>query len=96
METKAKRLTLDLDPIVQKRLKVMAALKGTSMRRYCLSAIERELAQDEASDDRALPFGEEALDRLVALRKEIFGARKVPEDSTELIRVAREERSRSQ
>ena len=32
MEAKKKRLTLDLDPAFQRRLKVIAALKGVSMR----------------------------------------------------------------
>ena len=40
MQAKKKRLTLDLDPVFQRRLKVFAALKGVSMRRYCQTAIE--------------------------------------------------------
>ena len=35
MEAKRKRLTLDLDPTFQRRLKGIAALKGVSMRAYC-------------------------------------------------------------
>ncbi len=38
---KKKRFTLDLDPEVQLRLKVAAALKGISMRQYCLDASRR-------------------------------------------------------
>ena len=49
MEAKKKRLTLDLDPAFQRRLKVIAALKGVSMRGYCQAAIDRELTKDEAS-----------------------------------------------
>ena len=48
METKRKRVTLDLDPTFQRRLKAIAALKGVSMRRYCQDAIGRELTKDEA------------------------------------------------
>lgn len=48
METKRKRLTLDLDPTFQRRLKAIAALKGVSMRRYCQDAIGQELTKDEA------------------------------------------------
>ena len=33
---------------MQPRLKAMATLKGVSMRRYCLAAIDRELARDKA------------------------------------------------
>lgn len=47
MQAKKKRLTLDMDPAFQRRLKATAALKGISMRRYCLTAIEGELAKDE-------------------------------------------------
>ena len=48
MEAKRKRLTLDLDPTFQRRLKAIAALKGVTMRGYCQAAIDRELAKDEA------------------------------------------------
>jgi hypothetical protein len=92
---KRKRLTIDLDPPVQRRLKVIAALKGISMRRYCLTAIEKELAQDEAEEAKALPFGEEALNRLSSLQAEIFGGQQVPGDSAELIREARAARAKT-
>ena len=46
MEAKRKRLTLDLDPPVHRRLKVAATLKGISMRQYCLTTIDKELAID--------------------------------------------------
>ena len=95
METKKKRLTLDMDPPVQRRLKVIAALKGISMRQYCLTAIDKELAQDEAAGVPNLPFGNEALDRLDALREEILGDKVLPGDSAEFIREARESRSMS-
>ena len=64
MEAKKKRLTLDLDPLVQRRLKAVAAIKGISMRQYCLTAINRELSTDEAQGIIDLPFGHDALDRL--------------------------------
>ena len=95
MEAKKKRLTLDLDPPLQRRLKVVAALKGISMRQYCQTAIDKELAMDEAQTVEGLPFGREALDRLDTLRMEIFGDRVLSGDSTEFIREAREARSAS-
>ena len=93
MEAKRKRLTLDLDPPVQRRLKTIAAIKGISMRQYCLTAITRELSKDESQGIIYLPFGHEALDRLDTLRKEIFGDKILPGDSVEFIREAREARS---
>ena len=95
MEARKKRLTLDLDPMVQRRLKAVAAMKGISMRQYCLTAIGRELSKDEVQGVVDLPFGHKALDRLDALRKEIFGDRILPGDSVDLIREARESRSTS-
>jgi hypothetical protein len=56
MDTKKKRLTLDLDPPLQRRLKAVTALQGISMRQYCQTAIEKELTKDEAQGLTALPF----------------------------------------
>ena len=91
MEVKKKRLTLDLDPALQRRLKAVAALKGMSMRQYCQDAIEKELAKDdEASEVRRPSF---AIERMLALKNEIFQGRKLPGDSAEFIREARESRA---
>jgi hypothetical protein len=87
-----KRLTLDLDPTVQRRLKAVAALKGISMRQYCQAAIEIELTKDEIQRLEALPFGQQALNRLEALQFKIFQSRTLPGDSAELIREARTSR----
>ena len=57
MAEKKKRLTLDMEPPMQRRLKAIAALKGISMREYCLSAIEKEMAKDEG-DGVVLSDGE--------------------------------------
>lgn len=90
MQAKKKRLTLDLDPPVQRRLKAVAALKGVSMRHYCLAAIDRELAKDEAKGAFAGSFN---IERLVALQDEAFGDKVLPGDGAEFIREARESRS---
>ena len=95
MGTEKKRLTLDLDAPLQRRLKSVAALKGISMRQYCQTAIDKELARDEGQDMADLPFGVEAIDRFAALQVEAFGAETLPGDSAELIREARETRTAS-
>ena len=92
MQTQKKRLTLDLDPPVQRRLKAVAALKGISMRRYCLTAIDRELARDEANGTLTGSFN---IERLVALQEEAFGDKVLPGDAAEDIREARESRRTS-
>ncbi len=87
MQSKKKRLTLDLDPPVQRRLKAVAALKGISMRRYCLTAIDKELASDEANGAFTGSFN---IERLVALQEEAFGDTVLPGDGAAFIREARE------
>ena len=56
-EVKKKRLTLDLDPAFQRRLKARAALNGVSMRQYCLSAIERQIHEDEGRENEGRTQG---------------------------------------
>jgi hypothetical protein len=55
-----------------------------------------ELAKDEAQGLTALPFGHEALERLQALRSEVFQDQVLPGDSAELIREARTQRATAQ
>lgn len=92
MQVKKKRLTLDIDPPVQRRLKAVAALKGISMRRYCLAAIDKELTRDEANGAFVGSFN---IERLVDLQEEAFGDKVLPGDGAEFIRAARESRSDS-
>ena len=90
MDAKKKRLTLDLDPTFQRRLKAIAALKGVSMRRYCQDAIDRELAKDEGNGMGALLSDKPDHERFAELQHEIFGDRTLPGNSADLIREARE------
>ena len=86
-------LTLNLDPELLRRLELAASRKGISVERYCIRAIEKELAREEAklstdSSDTRLTAQE-----LIARRKEAFGDRIFPGDSADLIREAREIRN---
>ena len=90
MTVEKKRLTLDLDAPVQRRLKAVAALKGVSMRLYCQTAIERELANDEA---QGLLSGRFSFAKLEASRDEILGDRVFQGDSVEFIQQSRESRN---
>ena len=90
METKKKRLTLDLDPAFQRWLKVIAALKGVSMRPYCQTAIDRELTRNEADGVSGRHFDRQSFERVVARREELFGGRPLPWDSVDLLGEARE------
>lgn len=90
MEAKKKRLTLDLDPAFQRRLKVIAALKGVSMRGYCQAAIDRELTKDEASGPGGWLTDKPDHELFEDLRREIFEGKPLPGNSVDLIREARE------
>ena len=90
METKKKRVTLDLDPAFQRRLKAIAALKGVSMRGYCEAAIDRELTRDEANGLSGLLSDKPDHEMFAELQKEIFGDKTLPGNSADLIREARE------
>ncbi len=93
MEANKKRFTLDMDVAMQRRLKVIAAVRGISMRRYCLAAIEQRLAEDDPQNGGRQSFGDEVLDRLAHLQFEVFQGMRVPGDSTDLIREGRDERT---
>ena len=90
MESKRKRLTLDLEPAFQRRLKAIAALKGISMRRYCQDAIDRELTKDEANGMGGLLSDRPDHEVFADLRQEIFGGKPLLGNSVDLIREARE------
>ena len=90
METKRKRLTLDLAPTFQRRLKAIAALKGVSMRRYCQDAIDQELIKNEANGMSGLLPDKPDHELFAELRQDILGGKPIPGSSVELIREARE------
>jgi len=87
-----KRLTLDLEATLQRRLKAVAALKGVSMRQYCQSAIEKQLAQEEPNSVPNSRSRDEVFENLIAFRKKIFGDRIFPGNSVDIIREEREKR----
>ena len=94
MEGKKKRLTLELAPDVQERLQAAAARKGVSILLYCRAAIDKELAKDDVDETAESRKPHFDIEGLIALRKQTFGDRVLPTDSAEMIREAREERTR--
>ena len=92
MEVKKKRLTLDLEPTFQRRLKVVAALKGVTMRQYCFTAIDRELANDESQGIGGPVSSWSDAERFEELQKKYFGDSVLPGSGAEFIRQAREAR----
>ena len=92
MQVKKKRLTLDLEPTFQRRLKVIAAIKGVTMRQYCYAAIDRELAQDEANGIGGPASSPSDAERFEELQKKYFGNSVLPGSGAEFIREARDAR----
>ena len=92
MADNKKRLTLDLDAPLQRRLKAVAALKGVSMRQYCQSAIENELDRDGINGTARHSQKRVTVDDLRALHKRLFGDRVLPGNSVDIIREEREKR----
>ena len=88
------RFTLDMTPELRTRLKIAAASKSVTMRQYCLSAIEQQLAREEIGILASGVFNRENVEKARTLQKSVFGKRRLADDSTELIRQAREERER--
>ncbi|MCY4475679.1 MAG: hypothetical protein OXC83_09645 [Chloroflexi bacterium] len=92
MQAKKKRLTLDMDPAFQRRLKATAALKGVSMREYCLSAIDRELDEDQLDEDKDLSSATPASNQYTIVRRGFKGDMVLTGDSVEVLKKAREVR----
>jgi len=87
------RFTLDMTPELRTRLKIAAARKGVTMRQYSLSAIEQQLEREGFEVLASGSFDHDAIDKAKALQQAVFGKRRLTDDSTELIRQAREKRA---
>ncbi len=85
------RFTLDMTPELRTRLKIAAARKGVTMRKYSLSAIEQQLEREEVGVLASGTFNRETVGKARELQKSVFGKRKLADESVELIRQAREE-----
>ncbi len=92
MDVKKKTLTLDLEPTFQRRLKVVASLKGVTMRQYSYTAIDRELAQDDAQGIASPASSHSDAARFKQLHKNYFDGSTLSSSGAEFIREAREAR----
>ena len=90
MESK-KRLTLVMDPEVQRRLKATAARKGVTMGQYCRAAIGDALVKDDPNGELRARM---TIEDVIAWQKRTYGDKVLPGSSVDLIREAREERDR--
>jgi predicted amidophosphoribosyltransferase len=93
---KRTRITIDISPELRRRIKIAASQRDVSISEY-LSQILEENVPDEASiiQRPRKPLTREILEHVYQVREEIMEHtnRRIFEDSTELIRQMREERS---
>lgn len=87
------RVTLDIEVSAElrERLDAVAARKGVAPRAYCAAAVEEALARD-AGVGAAVggrPLSREAVERMRALKREIFKGGKLPGNSVDIIREER-------
>ena len=94
MEAENVRVVLELDPCVARLLAAAADLKGISVRKYCLSAIDKELARDEADVLEDALADKQDHEMFAELRREIFKGKPLPGNSVDLLREAREIRDK--
>ena len=94
---KRSRITIDISPELRRRIKVAASQNNLSISEY-LGRILEQAVPDEASiiEEEEQPITLEEIEKLRRLRKLILQDRqgKPFEDSSEMIRQMREERTR--
>lgn len=50
MKEQTVRLSIDVNPALRKKLKIAATIRGTSLREYCLRAIENCLEAEDVAE----------------------------------------------
>lgn len=88
-------LTLDLDAELMRRIRFAAARNRLSIREYIEDALDEVVPTDISESQEHTPVTREALDGLLQLREQFKKNHpgQVLNDSTEIIRQMREERS---
>ena len=93
---KRSRITIDISPELRRRIKIAASQRDVSLSEY-VGRILEEIVPDEASITQRprKPLTRETLEHVYQVREEIMEHtnHRIFEDSTELIRQMREERS---
>lgn len=95
--TKRPRITIDVSPELRRRIKIAASQSDQSISEYIAKILDEAVPREVSTiEQQGHPVTREAIERLRQLRKKILAEHKgeLFEDSTELIRQMREERSR--
>ncbi len=92
---KRSRITIDISPELRRRIKVAASRNDLSISEYVGRILEESVPDEASMRQTGRPVTQETLGRLRRIREKILQDRqgKLFEDSTEMIRKMREERS---
>jgi hypothetical protein len=96
-KTKRTRITIDINPELRRRIKSAALQEDISISEYLARILEQSVPKEASTmQQRGHPVTREAIERLRQLREQIAKENKGGpfEDSTELLRQQREERTR--
>ena len=93
MATARRRLTLDIDEGLQRRLKAAAAMRGISLREFCETAFENVLDQGQHDDVPVDKTRRQVVDEILARSRARMGGRTFPGNSADIIREERELRA---
>ena len=94
---KRSRITIDISPELRRRIKMAALQNDLSISEYLAGILEQAVPGETGMiEQHGKPLTRETLEHVLQVRKEIMEHTKgrVFEDSTEIIRQLREERSR--
>jgi hypothetical protein len=94
MENKRCRLTIDLSPELRRRVRLAAAARDKSVSEYVAELLAAGIDGEAESGRRPGVLTEEAIRRMDEARERIMRGRVFPENSVDIIRKMREERTR--
>jgi uncharacterized protein (DUF1778 family) len=92
-ETKRIRLTVDISPEMRRRIKMAAAQRDLTVRDYVVRILEEAVPGTAEPTQAQQGITPEAVERLFRTRDETMRGRYFTDDSTDLLREARDERT---
>jgi DNA polymerase elongation subunit (family B) len=94
--TKRSRITIDVSPELRRRIKLAAAQNDLSISEYLGRILDEAVPEEEIVTQQKHPATQKMLEELMQVRDEILRERNGQpfEDSTEMIRQMRDERSK--
>lgn len=96
--SKRSRLTIDISPQMRRRIKAAAALRDMTVREYVARILEEAVPEEptpqgeQVETERLHRLSPEGVQRLFETSKRIMRGRVFTDDSTDLLREARDER----